>query len=154
MAVLLEAIARRGAVGNTARWAAHLYHRWVRLTPEDPVSMNLLLTALVAARYDLDARVWPGGCSQKMRGALGSLLDAGEIRSICHAVVLILTAEADFADHHCDAKAAFIEVIGAELRAAGVPEEQAFGQDRQLCAEGLCAVYLPSIQLLRLLLQA
>ena len=154
MAAFLKAIARRGAVGNTARWAARLYHRWVGLTPDDPVSMNVVLSTLVAARYDVDALVRPGGRSQKVRGALGTLLDAGEVRSICHAVVLILTAEADFADHHCDAKAVLVEVIGAELTAAGVPVEHAFGQDRHLCAAGLCAVYLPSIQLLRLLLQA
>ena len=153
MTTFLKAVARKGAAGNTACWAARLYHRWVRLTPEDPVALDVVLTALIAARYDVDALLRPGGCSQKIRGALGTLLDAGEIRSICHAVVLILTAEADFADHHDDAKAAIVEVIVAELAAAGIPGEHAFAQDRHLCAEGLCAVYLPSMRLLRLLLQ-
>ena len=154
MAAFLRAIARRGAAGSTARWAAHLYHRWARLTPEDPLDMGSLLTALIATRYDVDALVQPGGRSPDIRAALGALHDAGRIRSLCHAVVLILTAEGGCAGRHTLEQQVLVEVIGEELTSNGVPPEHAFGEDPRTCPQHLCAVYRPSVQMLRLLLAA
>ena len=154
MAAFLKAIARQGAAGSTARWAAHLYHRWARLTPEDPLCMRSLLTALIAARYDVRSLVYPGGCSPDIRAALGALHDAGRIRGLCHAVVLILTAEGDFADRHAEEQDLLVEVVGEELIAMGVPLEQVFGKDLHGCPHHPCAVYQPSVRLLRLLLAA
>ena len=152
MATLLKTIATQGAVGETARWAAHLYHRWRRLAPEDPVAVDSVVAALIATRYDIDAFICPGGRSGRIRSALNTLHDAGEIRSICHAVVLMFTAEADHVEHDWPVTTTFVEVAGAELRSLGVPAEHVFGNDPHPCPERLCANYLPSIQMLRLLL--
>ena len=51
----------------------------------------------------------------------------GEIRSLCHLVVLILTVEAGFADNAPAVQAEFVEVIASELRRKEVPDELAFG---------------------------
>ena len=152
MVALLKTIATHGAVGKTARWAAHLYHRWLRLAPEDPVAMDSMLAVLIATRYDIEACVCPGGRSYRIRGALRTLHDAGEIHSICHAVVLMIAAEADFLDQDWAVKTAIIEVVVAELNSMGVPAEHAFGNDTHPCPERLCAVYLPSTWMLGLLL--
>ncbi|MDE0063241.1 MAG: hypothetical protein OXP09_11105 [Gammaproteobacteria bacterium] len=77
----LKVDARRGAVGKTARWAAHLYRRWVRLAPKDPVALDSVLGALIATRYDIDACIYPGGCSCRIRSALGVLHEAGQNNS-------------------------------------------------------------------------
>ena len=154
MAAFLKAIARQGAAGGTARWAAHLYHRWVRLTPEDPLCLRSLLTALIATRYDVHALVRSGGGSPGIRAALGALDDAGRIRGLCHAVVLILTAEGDYAGRPAEEQEMLVEVVGEELTAMGVPPENAFGRDLTVCPHHLCAVYRPSVRMLRLLLAA
>ena len=85
--------------------------------------------------------------------ALDTLREAGGIHGICHLVVLILTAETGFLGLPPDSKTAFIEVIGSELAALGVPKEHAFGDGRDGCPESLCSAYLPSIQLVGLLLR-
>ena len=152
LVALLKTIATRGAVGKTARWAAHLYHRWLRLAPEDPVAMDSIFAALIATRYDFAAFVCTSDHSHRIRSALRTLHDAGEIRSICHAVVLMIAAETDFVEHDWAAKTAFVEAVGAELMSMGVPSEHAFGEDPYSCPERLCAVYLPSTWMLGLLL--
>ena len=154
MAAFLRAIARQGAAGSTARWAAHLYHRWARLTPEDPLDVCSLLAVLIATRYDIDALVQPAGRSPDIRAALGALHDAGRIRGLCHAVVLILAAEGDYADRHAEEQEVSVEVVGEELVSRGVSPEHAFGKDLHVCPQRLCAVYRPSVQMLRLLLAA
>ena len=154
MAAILTAFARRGVVGKTARWAAHLYHRWRRLAPEDPVAMNSILATLIATRYDFDTQACPFDRSQRIRAALGVLQDEGEIHSICHAVVLILAAEVGFVKHEQAVKTAFVEVVGTELTSMGVPTEYAFGRDPHRCPKRLCTFYLPSIHMLELLLDA
>ena len=154
MVAILNAFATRGVVGKTARWAAHLYHRWQRLAPEDPVAMDSVLAALIATRYDFDTPACPYGRSQRIRTALGILQDEGEIRSICHAVVLILAAEVGFVKHDWAVKTAYVEVVGAELTSSGVPPEHAFGEDAHTCPERLCTIYLPSIHMLERLLCA
>ena len=78
---------------------------------------------------------------------------SGGIHGICHLVVLILTAETDFLGLPPGVKTESIEVIGSELAALGVPGEHAFGDDQGGCPESLCCAYLPSIQLLGLLLR-
>ena len=154
MAAFLRAIARQGAAGSTTRWAAHLYHRWARLTPEEPLCMRSLLTALIATRYDVDAFIHPGGCSPGIRAALGALHDAGRIGDLCHAVVLILAAEGDFAERHAEEQEALVEVVGEELTALGIPPEHTFGRDHCVCPHHRCALYRPSVRLLRLILAA
>ncbi|MCY4565925.1 MAG: hypothetical protein OXE40_15770 [Gammaproteobacteria bacterium] len=154
MAAILNAFATRGVVGKTARWAAHLYHRWQRLAPEDPVVMDSVFAALIATRYDFDTPACPYDRSQRIRTALGILHDAGEIRSICHAVVLIVAAEMDFVAHDRAVNTVYVEVVGAELTSMGVPAEHAFGKDPNTCPERLCTIYLPSIYMLGQLLCA
>ena len=154
MAGFLNAVARLGAAGGTARWAARVYHRWVRLAPEDPVQLDAVLTTLIATRYDVDALVRPAGNSQRISTALGILQNAGRVRGVCHLVVLMLTAEGHYVDTGDDVKMAHVEVIAAELTANGVPARLAYGEDLSLCPRHLCAAYLPSTRLLKLLLAA
>lgn len=151
-----KAMAQRGAVGATARWAADLYHRWARLMPEDNLQLDSVFAVLIATRYDLEALAFPGGRAARIRSALEMLRDAGRIRSLCHAVVLLLVAEGDIAcdiaDNQPWAKEVFVEVIGLELALACVPERYAFGEDLHLCPRRRCSVYQPTVQMLRLLL--
>ena len=152
MAAFLRAVATLGAPGRTARWAAHLYHRWVSLMSDDPLDMSSLLTAVIATRYDVDALIHPEGRSPGIRTALNALHDAGRIRGLCHAVVLILTAESDFAGRPAEEKEVLVEVVGLELIRMGVPPELALGEDLHACPSHLCAAYRQSIWMLRLLL--
>ena len=64
----------------------------------------------------------------------------------------MLAAEVDFVEHDWEVTTIFVEVVGAEFRSMGVPPEYAFGDDAHACPERLCAIYLPSIQMLGLLL--
>ncbi|MDD9997216.1 MAG: hypothetical protein OXP09_00590 [Gammaproteobacteria bacterium] len=153
MTAFLKAMARQGAVGVAARWAAHRYQFYMCLAPDEPVTIDSIVAALIAARYDVDALVCPLGRSPGIRAALGTLREAGGIHGICHLVVLILTAETDFLGLPPGVKTESIEVIGSELAALGVPGEHAFGDDPGGCPESLCCAYLPSIQLLGLLLR-
>ena len=148
----LKARARRGAAGEAARWAASRYHRWACLTPEDHPEMDSIFAAVITTRYDIEARARPGCRAASIRTALGILRDAGTIRSLCHLAVLMLAAEGGFTGGRTPANEVYVEVIGAELTTAGVPGEYAFGEDLHLCPKRRCAVYLPSIRMLRLLL--
>ena len=154
MATTPKAVATKGAVGKTVRWAAHLYHRWVRLAPEDAVALDSVLATLIATRYDVEACLCPGDRSQRIRDALRTLHEAGEKRSTCHAVVLMLVAEVDLSNHDRAAMSTFIEVVGAERRSLGVPEEHDFGRGQQPCPERLCKIYLLSMKILGLLLRS
>ena len=154
MSGFLKAVARLGAPGSTARWVAHLYYRWVRLTPDDPLDMDSFITTLIATRYDVDALIRPGGPSPRIRAAIGALHDAGRIRGICHAVVLILMAEGDYATRPAEEKAGLVEVVVSELTAMGVPPRHVYGKDLHICPHHLCAVYRPSVWMLRFLLTA
>lgn len=111
------------------------------------------LAGHIATRYDFAAFVCSSDHSHRIRSALRTLHDAGEIRSICHAVVLMIAAETDFVERDWAAKTAFVEAVGAELMSMGVPTEHAFGEDPYSCPERLCAVYLPSTWMLGLLLR-
>ena len=151
-----KAMARRGAAGATARWAADLYHRWARLMPEDDLQLDSVFAVLIATRYDLEVLAFPGGHAERTRSALEMVRDAGRIRSLCHAVVLILVAEGDIAydiaDDRSWANEAFVEAIGLELALARVPERHAFGEDLHLCPQRRCSVYQPTVRMLKLLL--
>ena len=92
------------------------------LAPDEPLTIDSIVAALIAARYDVDALVCPPGRSPGIRSALGTLREAGGMHGICHLVVLILTAETDFLGLPPGLKTAFIEVIGSELASLGVSE--------------------------------
>ena len=143
---------RQGAAGITACWAAQVYRRLARLAPGEPPGMDSVIATLIATRYDLAARAFPGDFAARIRTALDILRDAGKIRGVCHLVVLMLAAEAVFADRRFQVKALNIEAICAELTAAGVPGKYAFGEDLHLCAERLCSAYLSTVRILNLLL--
>ena len=76
---------------------------------------------------------------------LSTLGDLGEIRSICHLVVLILVVEAGFADNSLASQVEFVEVIADELRKKEVPEAFAFGEDAQLDPDDMLRQYYSSI---------
>ena len=154
MATTPKAVATKGAVGKTVRWAAHLYHRWVRLAPEDAVALDSVLATLIVTRYDVEACLCPGDRSQRIRDALRTLHEAGEKRSTCHAVVLMLVAEVDLLEHDRAVMTTFIEAMRAELTTLDVPAEHAFGKGPHACPERFCKIYLPSKKILGLLLRS
>ena len=78
--------------------------------------------------------------------------EAGRIESLCHAVVLMLTAEGDFGARPEEEQEVLVEVIGGELISLGVPPEHAFGGDLPACPARCCAAYRQTVRLLELLL--
>ncbi len=154
MADFHRAVARQGDPGKTARWVAHLHRRWVRLAPHDSLDMGSFLTTLIATRYDVDALIRPGGRSPGIRAALGALHEAGRIESLCHAVVLMLTAEGDFGTRPAQEQDVLVEVVGGELISMGVPLEHAFGKHLGCSPQHLSAVYRQSVRMLRFMLTA
>ena len=154
MSDFLKAVAMLGVPGSTARWVAHLYHRRVRLTPDDPLDMASFITTLISTRYDVDALIRPCGPTPRIRVALGAVHDAGRIRGLCHAVVLILTAEADYATRPPEENVVLVEVVGSEVTALGVPPKDAYGRDLHIFPPHLCAVCRPTFWMPRFRLTA
>lgn len=152
MGRILRAVARRGAVGGTARWAAKIYDECAEGTEE--LELDRLCATLVTSRYDFEATLRPDGSALQIRTVLGAMGDAGEIRSICHVVVLILAAEAGLSDNHPKAQVDLVDVVASELLAKGVPPDFALGEDSDLAPGMLWSVYLPSLQTMRSMLQA
>ena len=121
---------RRDAVVDTARWAAKVYNGYRRQAPF--VSIDALGATVLMTRYAREAAGQPGGSAERALGALQALGENGEIRSVAHLVVLILTAEAGFATHDSMTQSLWIERIVGELRKKAVPMELVLGDDAHL----------------------
>ena len=108
-----KALARRGAVGSTARWAAKGYFSFAEknsnATPTD------VLRFLVSARYGRDAK--------EHEEILLKMIDKNEIRGLAHLITLILIAEAGFSENTQENKAIFRDVIMEELESQAVPRD-------------------------------
>ena len=106
-----KTLARRGAVGSTARWAAKGYLSYVSSNPE--ASVLDVLRFLVAARY--------GDVPNGMESLIFELLDKDEIRGLLRLVLLVLSVEAGYTANTEKNKALFSDVIGEELESLSVP---------------------------------
>ena len=106
-----KALARRGAVGSTARWAAKGYSSYVGQHPT--ATLSDVLRFLVSVRYREDA--------QEHEKILLNMINKGRIRGLAHLVTLILIAEAGFAENTQENQSLFRNVIIEELERQSVP---------------------------------
>ena len=124
----LRAIARRGTVGGTARWAAMIYHRAAQ-RPEIPSSSpREIVATLLDVRYRKRVDRQADERNATILQLLSELHAAGRIAGVAHLVALILTAEADLQENVHAAEVDFMDVIVAELRQKGVPDVLVFGR--------------------------
>jgi hypothetical protein len=108
-----KVLARRGAVGSTARWAAKGYFSFVGQNPT--ATLSDVLRFLVSVRYGIDAK----GHEE----ILLNMVDKKEIRGLAHLVTLILIAEAGFSENTRENQSIFRDVIMEELESQSVPSD-------------------------------
>ena len=113
-------LARRGAVGGTARWAANGY-RFFRQRHPDPkeFSDNTLFRLMVVNRYKIlpnpEAELFLLGFADGARG----------LRAL---VAGILSVEAGFDENEESVQDMFMEIIEEELEKQGLPIEVITGR--------------------------
>ena len=115
-------IARRGAVGGTARWAAKGYQSMK--SNSLAMSVEDVMLGLVHSRYS----AIPNNVA---KSTLTSLISEGQVNGLQHLVINILNIEAGFREASMEDRFLFMRVIEEELQAAGVPQEDIF-QPREL----------------------
>lgn len=108
-----KALARWGAVGSTARWAAKGYFSFVGKNPA--ATLGDVLRFLVTVRYESD--------SKGHKEILLNIIDKNEIRGLAHLVTVILIAEAGFSENTPENRMLFRKVIMEELESRGVPPD-------------------------------
>ncbi len=108
-----KALAIRGAVGSTARWAANGYLSFVGKNPN--ATLEDVLRFLVSIRYGSDA---------KGHGKLFlNMIDENEIKGLATFVTTILIAETGYSENTRENKAIFRDVIMEELESLSVPPD-------------------------------
>ena len=108
-----KALARRGAVGSTARWAAKGYFSYIEQNSD--AKLSDVLRFLVSVRYGADAK--------DHEEILLNMIDKNEIRGLAHLVTLILIAEAGFSENTEANQTLFRNVIMEELESQSVPAD-------------------------------
>ena len=104
-------MARKGAVGGTARWAALGYHSYHAQAPE--METAHVIGLLLSARY---------GSGPSMPTLVEVSAHLGEAPGLHDLVVAILAVEAGYLDNTASVQGIFDDVIEQELLRAGVPE--------------------------------
>lgn len=105
-------LARKGAVGSTARWAGNLY---LKLKKKDPrMSINDVMKELVLIRYR-DAS------SGSIASTFIQQIEEGGVRGLANLVTNILSYEANFSENTGSNRALFIDVILEELQKLNIP---------------------------------
>jgi hypothetical protein len=107
---MMKWMARKGAVGGTARWAAQGYAAFVNQCPN--IIASDLYRSLIKHRY----AVMP---NPEQESFLLSIAD--QIRGLRGLVVAILTIEAGFTENTPGNQQMFMEIIDEELLKKGVP---------------------------------
>jgi len=112
-------IARKGAVGGAARWAANGY-KFFRQRHPDPSEFSeaSVFRLMVTTRYE----AFP---DEQKEGYLLSQCD--DVQGLVGLVIEILKVEASLHENDADNIYTFIEVIADELKKAGIPEATRFG---------------------------
>lgn len=114
-------IARRGSIGNTARWAGNAYWSIKRRNPSAVI--DDVMIELVSVRYS-DAKMRPA------RDALSEIIDSGRMRGLAHLVTNILSIEASYQDNTQEDRFLFLEIITGELEKLKVPSFDIHDQER------------------------
>ncbi len=110
---LAKLLARRGAVGGTARWAANGYHFFrQRHSDSQEFADSAIYRLMIVARYepfvDKDAEQFLLSTVDTLAGLQG-------------LVVAILTVEAGFTDNDPPVQRMFMDVIAEELAKKHIP---------------------------------
>ncbi len=112
-------LARIGAVGGTARWAARTYEFFRRRHPDSSeIPDNSIFRLMIVQRYE----ALP---DQKAEQVLLSRAD--RLFGLRDLVTSVLIAEAGFADNTPSVQSQFLEVIEEELERAGVTRQVIIG---------------------------
>ena len=142
---LLDTMARRGAVGGTARWAVFIYGE---LKKQD-INLDLegVVTSMLMLRYYNEAEANPSGSAGAILHVMMSMVDQKMVRGLAHLVVLILVAEAGFMENRPRTQRRFVDVIAIELVANDIPLEYAFGEDAVLAHDRsrLLGAFMPAM---------
>lgn len=106
-------LARRGAVGGTARWSAKMYKSYREQYPDkNTVPDTEIYRLMIDQRYQLT----PDSPNKKI------LLSSIErLNGLGGFTVHILTVEAGFSDHSPSVRSLFNEVIREEIEELGFP---------------------------------
>ncbi len=117
-------MARKGAVGGTARWAAKMYRavleRYPQLAKSGPAAVYRMM---IAKRYELA----PNEAQMEYLGDR-----AYEVEGLMGLVVEILKVEASMADNEPEVLSSFLSVVLEELQGAGLTREEIFGEHRMV----------------------
>jgi len=113
---IMKWIARKGAVGGTARWAAQGYRTFISQDPN--MEMIDLYKILIQHRYAAIP-------NPEQETFLLSIAD--QIKGLRGLVVSVLTIEAGFTENTKNNKQMFMEIIDEELTKRGVPKNVVWG---------------------------
>jgi hypothetical protein len=120
---LTKWLARKGNVGGTARWAARMYLKVKKVSPEDPLKDKVLV--VIGIRY-MDTPLFR---NKEFGTHVYSLTqDPGPLSGVAGLVVAILMAEAGFTDNTESNKRMFFDIITEELREFGLSNFEIFGE--------------------------
>ena len=108
---IMKMLARKGAVGSTARWAAKGYFAFQKIKSDG--SLKELFIFLSDARY--------AGRGLREEQAINNLIEQGNIQGLAHFVTVILMMEAGFSENTPSNQSMFRDVIIEELNAANIP---------------------------------
>jgi hypothetical protein len=106
-------LARKGAVGGTARWVGTGYLSLKKQNPN--ASIDQLMLALVAMRYS-------SGSMNQAQETLVSIIQNGGMRGLAHLATNILGIEAGFNENTQENRYLFMDIIQEELLKLGIPE--------------------------------
>lgn len=110
-----ESLARAGAVGGTARWAAKGYKFFRQRYPErEGISDQNIFRLMIGHRY----QALPDDEAERTL-----LAQAGGMQSLSQLVVAILRIEAGFDENTLENRQLFMDVIKEELTHAEVPDD-------------------------------
>ena len=116
---LMKWIARRGAVGGTARWAAKGYDFFRRRHPDkSEFTDNSIFRLMIVTRYE----PMPDAKAEQFL-----LSVADQLLGLRGLVAAILTVEAGFTENTPSIQTMFMQVIDEELAKAGVARDVIFG---------------------------
>jgi len=113
---MMKWMARKGAVGGTARWAAQGYAVFVHQNPN--IDASELYRTLIKHRY----AVMP---NPEQESFLLGIAD--QLKGLRGLVVAILTVEAGFTENTPENQRMFMEIIDEELLKNGVPKNVVSG---------------------------
>jgi hypothetical protein len=122
---IMKWLARKGAVGSTARWAGNTYMSIHASNPN--ATLDEIMSQMVTARYRSPS-------DQHLRDSILTQVEKSQFSGLGALVVSILVYEAGFAENTAENRAMFADLINDELLKVGVPEQVLFDASRAVSA--------------------